>query len=214
MPPRVSIRIVSHHPQTLHTLRLAINPSQGIANPLFFCLIPLPPSWPILPTCFPLKYPCKVINSPNPLSVATSAATFIASFETASAKTKNSSWASCCSLVESRRRIAGRVWSACRSSTGRRAGGLRFCGVFRSGHQYYRMNIIRKEGHVPYRIVRRASETGVGRSTSTAKFTILSRWDKSDVTDANACVLALHIELKWKGGAYLEDRVHITQCPT
>jgi hypothetical protein len=112
MPPRVSIRIVSHHPQTLQTLRLAINPSQGIVKPLFFCLIPLPPSWPILPTCFPLKYPCNEINSPNPLSVATSAATFIASFETASARTKNSSWASCCSLVESKRRIAGRVWSA------------------------------------------------------------------------------------------------------
>jgi len=133
MPPRVSIRIVSHHPQALHTLRLAINPSHGIANPLFFCLIPLPPSWPILPTCFPLKYPCNVINSPNPLSVATSAATFIASFETASARTKNSSWASCCSLVESKRRIAGKVWSAWSSSTGRRAGGFRFCGVFRSG---------------------------------------------------------------------------------
>jgi len=109
IPPRVSIRIVSHHPQTLQTLRLAINPSHGIANPLFFCRIPLPPSWPILPTCFPLKYPCNVMSSPNPLSVATSAATFMASFDTASAKTRNSSWASCCSLVESKRRMAGKV---------------------------------------------------------------------------------------------------------
>jgi hypothetical protein len=30
-------------------------------------------------------------------------------------------------------------------------------------------------GNAPYKIVRRASDTGVGRSTSTAKFTIRSR---------------------------------------
>ena len=52
-------------------------------------------------------------------------------------------------------------------------------------------NGIRQEGNVPYRIVRSASDTGVGRSTSTARFTIRSKWDKRDVTDANACVLVL-----------------------
>jgi len=60
------------------------------------------------------------------------------------------------------------------------------------------MDTFRYEGDAPYKIVRRASDTGVGRSTSTAKFTILSRWDKSDVTDANACVSVPHTELKWK----------------
>ena len=57
-------------------------------------------------------------------------------------------------------------------------------------------NGIRQEGNVPYRIVRSASDTGVGRSTSTARFTIRSRWDKRDVTDANACVLVPAHELK------------------
>jgi hypothetical protein len=40
--------------------------------------------------------------------------------------------------------------------------------------------------HVPYKISRRASVTGVGRSTSIARLTIRSKCDKSDVTDANA----------------------------
>ena len=57
-------------------------------------------------------------------------------------------------------------------------------------------NGIRQAENVPYRIVRSASDTGVGRSTSTARFTIRSRWDKRDVTDANACVLVPAHELK------------------
>jgi hypothetical protein len=116
IPPRVSIRIVSHHPQVLQTLLLAIRPSQGIANPRFFTLTPLPPSCPSFPIstpcAFPHKYPCNVRISPNPRLVATSAATFIASFDTASARTRKSSWASCCSLVDSKRRIAGRLCRA------------------------------------------------------------------------------------------------------
>lgn len=44
---------------------------------------------------------------------------------------------------------------------------------------------------VPYNISRRASDTGVGISTSTARLTIRSKCDRREVTDANAYLLAL-----------------------
>lgn len=42
------------------------------------------------------------------------------------------------------------------------------------------------KGDSPYKTSKRASVTGVGKSTSTASLTIFSSWVKSDVTDANA----------------------------
>lgn len=47
IPPSVSILIDSHQPHVLHTRRLAIRPSQGIANPLFFSLFRCCPSCPL-----------------------------------------------------------------------------------------------------------------------------------------------------------------------
>lgn len=172
IPPRVSILIASLQPQRWHTLLLANKPSHGWATPLILCLFLAPSTSPAL-ICWPLssslpdKYPCNEIISPMPRTLATSAATLTTSSETASASTRNSSWASCCSWVPNSRRIAGRGYRAVRRSCGRRAGGGLLLGVLRS------------------RITsRRASVTCVGMSTSTAKSITFSRWMMSEGMEA------------------------------
>lgn len=148
MPPSVSIRIASHQPHRLHTLLLAMRPSQGCANPLIFRLsspitritaarpFPFAFSW-SLAEPFSDAYPCRLSTSPKPFRRATSAATLTASSETASARTTKSSWASCCSRVPSRRWMAGRALSACSKASGRRAGGCRDLGVLSSGRRQW-----------------------------------------------------------------------------
>jgi hypothetical protein len=176
MAPVTSCLITSHHPHTKQFLLIARNPSHGDNNLSFSVPMSLSTFMCLLPSVsFCIRVRSRITD--NPLSIRRSFSNACNSSATALVSSRNSSCASCCSLVCRRRRTEGNCERASMKWYGRIGGGRFGEGVLSSEGYHcqtkpYYQSQSRHKNNIPCRVVSRASITGVLRSTVSARLII------------------------------------------